>query len=484
MEFLEYYRIIRDRVWIVVLTASVAVVIVGVMSVLPPSEYTARGRILVHGEASLIMRRTGDRVGPESLRDFWYTLFQVLGSDMVLYRSAQQAGITDPRVVENLDPVQGRQESRSSVARITASAPKSDQAEDLTNTAMEVLREQWDAFRLNHIEQIEADLKTVLSQTEENLKPVEQRMEGYRTTERPGVPPDWLNSLEARISSLEGQIQGAEIEVELGQDRIESLRALQRGESALPLGAQEYGGVVAGELRTLHQELDDRRDELAAMLEYRTEEHPAVEALKNHIAELEEDIDAVRSGETPTTGVPSPLEAQVIDAELALQDARHRIQVLQAQALELRAQLPAYRAQAREYAEIANEYAKLTGERDAILAELDELDAERRRLQETDDIEVLDEAMVLPTGRTVGKTILLFFAGIMGGGIIGVLAILVLHYVDVTFKNAYEAARLSRRRVLVAIPRTDIVFEPIEPQSAEPAEDESGPPEEPEEDEG
>ncbi|MFW6156849.1 MAG: hypothetical protein ACOC7J_05995, partial [Armatimonadota bacterium] len=75
-----------------------------------------------------------------------------------------------------------------------------------------------------------------------------------------------------------------------------------------------------------------------------------------------------------------------------------------------------------------------------------------------------------PSGRTPAKSALLLFAGLIGGAVIGILAVLLLHYIDATFKNAYEARRLSGRRVLGAIPRTDIIMAPEEPaEEPEPA---------------
>lgn len=470
MEFLEYYRIIRDRVWIVIAGAAVAAIIVVIFSIMPPSEYTGRGRILVREEAFMIMRRSGDSVTPASMgRDSWYTLFNVLASDSVLYRSAQEAGITDPRVVDDLEPIEGQQESRSSVARITAAAPTREQTLRLTTAAMDVLLQAWDEFRLGTIDQIEQDLETVLAQTEDALKPLENRMDEYMSAEEPGTPPERLAALEERVSLLESEVQAAEIEVKLSQDRVESLRQLERGQASLPLEQQQYGSLMAGELRTMHQQLDEMEDQLASMLEHRTEQHPAVKALKEKIAEQKADIEALRRGEPTASSAPSPLEAQILQAELAVADAQHRIEVLQAEALDQKAKLPIYRSRAEEYAEFADEYEELVAKRDSLLTELDELAAERRRLRETEDIEILDEAVLLPTGKTIGKTLTLFLAGVMGGALIGALAVLVLHYIDVTFKNAYEAERLSQRRVLASIPRTDILMEPIVQEETEAA---------------
>ncbi len=462
MEFLEYYRIIRDRIWLVILTAAIAAVIVIVYWIIPPSEYTAEGRLLVHGEASLIMRRTGNEVGVSSSRDFWQTLFQVLRSDYALKMSARDAGITDPRILRRLRPIEGRQESRSSVARVTARAPTEEQAVKLTDSAMAFIRTHWDDFRLDHIKQIETDLRTVIGQTEDDLRPVEMKMAAYQEEKLPGTPSDRLAALEAKVASLEGQIQAAEMELKLAQDRATSLRRMQSSEAAKPLDEQQYGGLLSGELRTLRKELDDKKDLLSEQLEHRTEDHPAVKALKKQIEKLEKDIEELKSGEGGNEAAGSPLQAQILDADLAIEQARHRIEVLTAEANTSRNELPAARARSKEYAKIAEEHTKLINEKNSLLAQIDRLNAERRRLQETDDIEILDAAVAQPTGRTPGKFAFLLFTGIAGGVVIGILVILVLHYVDVTFKNAGEAGRLLDRRILASIPRTDIVMAPAE----------------------
>lgn len=470
MEFLEYYRIIKDRIWIVILTAALAAIIVIVQRAIPPSEYTAQGRLLVHREAQMIMGRTGDRVSVSSMREFWFTLFRILASDHALATSARDAGITDQRVIRRLRPIDGRQESRSNVAQITARAPTSEQAGRLTDAAMAFICSYWDEYRIRHMEQIEDDLRKVIEQTEEDLQPLETQVTAYREERLPGTPADRLVALESRVASLEGQTAAAEMQLKLAQDRVTSLRRLQSSELARPLDEQQYGGLVSGELRTLRNELDDKEDLLAEQLEYRTEEHPAIKALNKQIEDLEEDIEELRSGEGGGEGLGSPLQAQILDAELEVEQARHSIDVLTAEASALRDQLPAARARAREYNEVAEEHTKLVNERNALLVQIDRLDAERRRLRETEDIEILDAAVVQPTGRTVGKFVFLLFAGLAGGVVIGILVILVLHYVDVTFKNAVEAERLMDRRVLASIPRTDIVMAPIEIDLASDAE--------------
>jgi len=471
MEFLEYYRIITGRIWIVIATAAVAAIVVVVYLIIPPSKYEARGRILVRNEAAIMMVRSADSVTSVQSQDFWYTLFQVLESDTVRYRAAREAGINDPRIVENLEPIEGRQLSRSSVAQISADAPGPDLAVELTDAAMAVIREAWDEFRLAHIGQINTELDTVLSQVEEQLVPLEEQMDAYQKSEEAGTPADQVTALEARINTLQGQIQGAEIELQLAQDRVASLRELGPVGTGASTAGLQYGGALAEELRTMRRQLEGLRDQRAAMLEHRTEEHPAIIALNAQIADLQEDMEALRRGEGDLPAAPTPLDAQLLDGQLAVSDARRRIEVLQGQLTEARSQLPVARARAEEFVEFAQEYERLKGQERSILAQFDKLEAEKRRLEQTEDIDILDEAVLQPSGRTPAKAVMLSFAGIIGGAVVGILAILLLHYVDATFKNAHDAARLSGRRVLGAIPRTDIVMAPAAP----PAPDEPAP---------
>ncbi len=494
MEFLEYYRIIRDRIWIILLAASVAAVIVIVYSIVPPSSYSAKGRIVVRPEAALIMQRTGNEVAVGRTPNLWQTLLQLLQSQEVLYRAASRAGITDPQVVRELKPIKGRQLSASSIAEVTASAPTPEQAVALTDAAMMMLHQIWTESRLDHIGTLTDELEAILAQTEEDLAPLQAEMDRYAQSGSPGTPADRLHALETRIVSLEGQIEGAELELALAQDHVNALRSLlASGEAAALGGEQQYGGILAGELRTLHNELEDKRDELERQLKYRTEEHPAVQALRESIANLEEDIAELRSGDEIPAGAGSPLAAQVLDAQLAAQDAQHRIQVLQATVLDLQARLPEYRRRAEQFEEVADRHAELVAEKAALEAELDQLAAEQGRLtasleagqaesegapdsgdeeaagRPAADIYVLDPARLEEPGGGIVRTVFLLFTGIMGGGVIGIIAVLLLHYIDVTYKNAHEAERLIQRRVLGAIPRTDIMLAPVEVAPETPA---------------
>lgn len=468
MEFLEYYRIVRSRIWIVMATVTIAVIVVGVYLVLPPSEYQGEGRIYVHEEASIIMTRTGNNVAPGRSEGFWYTIFQILESDSVLYPAAAAAEITDPNIIQNLEPPEGQQLSRSAVARVRAAAPEPEMARELTDAAMTRLQAAWDEVRLRQITDINGELETVLAQVEGQLAPLEEQMTRYQSSEEAGSPAEQLATLEARINTLDGQIEGGKIELELAEDRVSSLRQLAQSQGDMAAGAA-YAGPLTEELRSMRQQLETLRDRLASMLKERTEEHPAVIALQDQIADLEEDIAELRSGQSDLPSPPTPIETQILDAQLAVSDARRRLEVLRAEVTNLKSQLPAARARAEEFGEFQREYQQLRAEKRGLETQFDQLEAEERRLKQTEDIEILDEAVLLPSGRTLPKAVLLTFAGVVGGGIIGVLAVLLLHYVDATFKNAYEARRLSGRRVLGAIPRTDIMMAPVE----------SVPPEEP-----
>jgi len=491
MEFLEYYRIIRDRIWIILLASSVAAVIVIVYSIVPPSSYSAKGRIVVRPEAALVMQRTGNEVTVGAMRDIWQTLLQLLESQEILYRAAARAGISDPQVVRDLKPIKGRQLAASSIAEVIASAPTADQAVALTDSAMVTLQQMWDGDRLSHISTLTTELETVLAQAEEDLTPLQTEMDRYAESGSPGTPTDQLQALETRIVSLEGQIEGAKLELALAQDHVNALRSLQAsGEAAALGGEQQYGGILAGELRELHDELEQKRDELERQLKSRTGEHPAVQALRESIASLEEDIADLRSGDQIPAGAGSPLAAQLLDAQLAAQDAQHRIQVLQATVLDLQAKLPDYRTRAEQFDRVAADHAELSAQKAALEVELDQLGAEQGRLEAamgtgqpetpaegegaagsedaeaterpTTDIYVLDPATLEEPGGGIVRTLFLLLTGIIGGGVIGVIAVLLLHYIDVTYKNAYEAERLIQRHVLGAIPRTDIMLAPVE----------------------
>ena len=67
MEFLEYYHIIRSRIWLALTMAAVAFVVVTVYQVLPPAHWEARGadnRGRRHGRPARTATGGGDRVRP------------------------------------------------------------------------------------------------------------------------------------------------------------------------------------------------------------------------------------------------------------------------------------------------------------------------------------------------------------------------------------------------------------------------------------
>ncbi|MFW6437979.1 MAG: hypothetical protein ACOCZ7_03100, partial [Armatimonadota bacterium] len=113
MEFVEYYRIIRRRIWIAVVLAALAAAIVVVARLLPQEiDYPASGRVLVHEAAQRDIALTENQVlvgTPENPERFWRDLDQFVGSRFMLQAASEEMGIAPQEAGEQLRAARAEQ---------------------------------------------------------------------------------------------------------------------------------------------------------------------------------------------------------------------------------------------------------------------------------------------------------------------------------------------------------------------------------------
>jgi len=149
MEFLEYYRVVRERIWIVLVTTGVILLMVIIYQLTPPSTYEATGSLRVYETANQFVTQRADTVVVGGSRLFWDTLLQVGRSRELVREAAARIGITGPDIVKRLKSFKVERPSRSNIVNFTAFADEPEKTLRLARAGMEALIEYWRQMRIN-----------------------------------------------------------------------------------------------------------------------------------------------------------------------------------------------------------------------------------------------------------------------------------------------------------------------------------------------
>jgi len=245
-----------------------------------------------------------------------------------------------------------------------------------------------------------------------------------------------LGNLESKLleESLDRQISAVELDV------LKRRRQDRSGEEAFPAEEVLISGFAAGsELQQLESRLIELRRRRAELARTMTPEHPAVEAIDEEIAAVEDELqralsNALEYGET-ATGVGLADEKMAMLRE-ALGDYRERTASLPEKEMVLNRLVRAYQVNEQVYT--------------MLLEKLQE--AKINEAMRTADIRVVDYALVpkVPVSPNYGKNILV---GILLGVFLGVGVAYVLEFADTSLNTVEEVERRLGSPVIGIIPR-------------------------------
>jgi capsular exopolysaccharide synthesis family protein len=248
-----------------------------------------------------------------------------------------------------------------------------------------------------------------------------------------------LGNLESKLleESLDRQISAVELDV------LKRRRQDRSGEEAFPAEEVLISGFAAGsELQQLESRLIELRRRRAELARTMTPEHPAVEAIDEEIAAVEDELqralsNALEYGET-ATGVGLADEKMAMLRE-ALGDYRERTASLPEKEMVLNRLVRAYQVNEQVYT--------------MLLEKLQE--AKINEAMRTADIRVVDYALVpkVPVSPNYGKNILV---GILLGVFLGVGVAYVLEFADTSLNTVEEVERRLGSPVIGIIPRLGV----------------------------
>lgn len=476
MEFIEYYRIIRRRIWLALLMAGLAAAVVVAARLVPKETvYTAAGHVLVHDLAKRQYLLQGNEliIGlPQNEDEFWANLSPFVGSRFVLEAAAADIGISSAEATEQLEPASAQRLGESNVAMIIAGATgvppslttgeasnASDVAVRYCNAIMTRLDELWKARQNARIDHLRDVLNERLPGIETEINQVQQEADKL-TAAYDGVPPTGVEErLTEELNTIEQQVTAAEISRGAATARAEVLAGEQgraRTTTAPMITAAENPRIAA-----LRQTILEKQIQLDEELSRRTEEHEAVKMLEAEIKRLQERLAELEKSEEqgPLAAASPTLQEAAVAAEIEAAALNRRIDLLQQRAGQIRDRLPSVREDARLYEQISKKLEDLKLQRDAILGYLDRLDFEQQQLENATLMEVIGAAEPQRVPRGLGRFLLELGAALIIGGGVGVLFVFLLHYIDFSFQDEQEAELVLDVPVLAGIPRSDVVLE-------------------------
>lgn len=501
MEFVEYYRIMRRRIWIAIVVAGLATAVVVVARLLPEEvDYPASGRVLVHEAARRDLQLVDNQVligMPDDPEQFWQDLDQFISSRFVMQAAADEMGITYAEANEQLSPARAEQLEDSNAVMVFVSAsgvpnttfdPNVGNARDMAvrycDAVMTTLDGIWRERRGARIEQVRVTLEQREPTLQSEIAQIQQRSDAL-AADYSGAPPNGvLESLTAELALVEQQIATGEVEKGAAEARAEAI-AGETGQLVSASGATIGTAQTDPRVQSLQQAILEKQIELDEQLTRRTEEHEQVKALQATIQRMKERLNELESttatggaqAQTPTSLL---LAQTAIDANVERAAAARQLELLQQRANEIRSKLPDVRADARLYEEVAARLDSVQSSYNNLLDSLDRLDAEEQLLSEATLFEVLTEAEAGHVPRGLGSFIVKLVGAAVGGAALGILLIFVLHYIDFSFQDEQEAERMLGVPVLAGIPRSDIPM----PEEIEATGDEREPEQGAESDEG
>jgi succinoglycan biosynthesis transport protein ExoP len=290
LHLLDYLSVVKRRRWWLITPIVVALVIGAILAAVLPREYQASTTLAVTTPSmasELVMSSPADQ--QERVR----AIQQELLSNEVLERVARDEGLA---TATSMDGVIGGIRSRTIVSLPKTIAPAGRSGPDtflvtytgndpeltqrITNRLASVFIDRHSKIRETRAEDTAAFLSTQLTQSQERLRTLEEKLRRMKEAYMGRLPEQQQANL-SMVSGLRTQQDSTGMSLRSEQDRLAMLErqieAMRRGAAEAPLARGSAGMSAQERLVALRRELD------AASAMY-TEKHPEIQRLKGEIA--------------------------------------------------------------------------------------------------------------------------------------------------------------------------------------------------------
>ena len=479
MEFIDYYRIIRERVWIPVLLAVLcAGVVVAGRAVRPAPATQAVGTLAIN-PAAFARPQISER-GVTLEEPEWNEL---AGEVVQALRSAEMARLLArqvPGVGGDLGAagvsLDATPVGDATAVQVVAEAATAQVAVSVVDEATRATLELLGAGRERRFRDTADGIARQLNAANAALAKAQGSVRALQDRHQTADPVKEATQRRTELAQLESQRNSLRMERESltareavlvkaleKQPRYETIQQFATG-MPVPLTASDIEAQLNAQIATLQEQL-----------RHRTPRHPAVLQMQQRIEELRRQVEAVRGGAAPSgpteARIPNPvwatLEGQLWDVRISIAGIDAQLQWIDQETLEISAKVGKLEAATSGYQRLQRDVAAAQEDIDRLRQWQSQLSGQEASVTGLPVGEAQGEAQAVG-GRGLRRLVLQLGAALVCGAMLGGILAFFLHYIDVSFKDEASAARVLGQRVLGAIPRSDM---PLPEREAPPPEE-------------
>ena len=451
LHILDYWRIIKVRLPVIVLIFLLTAVTTTVVTLLLPETYMSLSRISVEKDTSDIAPLLGMQSGPTAFDPYFIqTEFEKIQSQKVLEKVVERCKLPtawSPDGADPLGPVKARkrleksidirQYRNTSIIELRAYDRDPDLASNIAQALAEVYEEHRSNLQKDRVKLGIVSLTTRMEEINEKITDMQGRVDRLRTdlgiSDAAGeesysiIEPEIVRRYASELITAKGlHTTGVTLLEGLKAQSDEQLRA-----SILTAHPDAQLDVLIRELHTGQQTLANHSIDLG-------EQHPRIKGLKKVVATLEVQID-------------DRIQGVLAGLELRVKSSKAQVEQLERDVAEAKQRESDMRESGREYFDAKRELSNTTRIRDTILFRImqEEVDLE---LPTSSMVEIIDAADV--PEKAVKPNIPLNIAlGMVVGLILGVGLAFFIEYLDTSVKTIDDVERALNAAVLGVIPQ-------------------------------
>lgn len=457
MEFWQYYRILRRRRWLILITLLTAVVLVAAIDRPRSADYQATATLSV----SAPDQRTFFFVFPGTQEpgrpDFQTALaLELIRSRTVADRVVQRLNLPiHPAELQARTRVE--KDRTSELVRVTVSASRPEQAVGYVNAVAEAAATYHQEVNRREATLAREFIEKQITEVEDNLRGAEETLLRFRQ----GTPmAGQVGATTARLANLEGQTQQIELTLSEVEARLASVRRLQRGFTATRSEQEIVANPIARQLRA---ELVQLEIALTSELATRTERHQAVTTLKAKIKAVRDRISQeVSRVVTSEMILANPVYDALTQSRVSLETERIALlakrEAIEQAVARVRRELPNAYENELENSRLQRGVDVLAAQYRDLQQRLSEVRIKEQEAQHRGTLAIVDRAKTAQPAPFRGRQFQLTLAALLGL-LAGVGLTFFLEYADTSVKTARDAERLLGVPALATIPRHNPPFD-------------------------
>lgn len=476
----DILRVVLRRQWLLVLPVLTGIAVGQILAVKLPKIYRSETLILIVPQRvpdsyvrATVTTKIEDRLPTISQQILSRTRLERIVADLNLYTAQRAGGTTEAAIQRMRNDIDVKIE-RGDSFRVSYVSGDPVIAQRVTERIASLFIEENLRDRENLAEDTNQFLESQLQDAKRRLIEHEKKLEAYNKKYSGQLPSQATANLQ--------QIQAAQLREQalaeaLDRDRERRLmleRQLADQQSTDPALLAAAAGLAPARSaeglppRSTADQLEAARAQLRLLQTRVKPDHPDIRHLQRAIRDLEMKLAA--EPDAASRPEPAPAEAlrqkrirdltgeiDVVDREI--QDKLEQDRRLRALIDQYQAKVDAVPTRQAELVELTRDYTTLQNSYQSLLAKREEskiaANLERRNIGE--QFKILDPARIPEHPFTPDRRVLLAGGGVVGLGL-GALLVVLLEYLDASFKREDEVTRVLGVTVLAVVPliRTDV----------------------------